>query len=165
MTHVSLEITTQYPQSSIKSQSKKDSKYQESIQSSTTPVSGYQIGKEQDHSKQHKQEPSPFPSGDHKAAMNRLSLCAESQDPKSNTLQLSHSASVQIASASNQCSDMSHSCTVSLESLLMYAERMNIDDGSAQNLDLYSRWRRQHGSQKEAFVYMRLELKYHGQAH
>ena len=52
---------------------KKDSKDQESIQSSTTPVPGYQMGKLQNHNRQHKksQEVSPFPSGDHKVAMNR----------------------------------------------------------------------------------------------
>ena len=43
-------------------QSKKDSKDQESIQSSTTPVSGYQIEKQQHHNKHHKQEPRGQPN-------------------------------------------------------------------------------------------------------
>ena len=38
-------------------QSRKDSKDQESIQSSITPVPGYQMGKYQNHNKHHKQEP------------------------------------------------------------------------------------------------------------
>ena len=38
-------------------QSKKDSKDQELIQSSTTPVPGYQMGKKQNDNKHHKQEP------------------------------------------------------------------------------------------------------------
>ena len=43
--------------------SKKDNKDQESIQSSTTRVPGYQKGKQQNHNKNHKQEPrgQPFP--------------------------------------------------------------------------------------------------------
>ena len=54
-------------------QSKKDSKDQESILSSITPVPGNQMGKSHNHNKHHKQEQrgQPFPSGDHKAAMNR----------------------------------------------------------------------------------------------
>ena len=42
---------------------KKDSKDQGSIQSSTTPVPGYQMEKLQNHNKHHKQEPrgQPFP--------------------------------------------------------------------------------------------------------
>ena len=54
--------------------SKKDSKDQESIQSSTTPVPGYTNGKvtkSQKNITSKNQELSPFPSGDHKAAMSR----------------------------------------------------------------------------------------------
>ena len=42
---------------------KKDSKDQDSIQTSTTPFPGYQMGKQQNHNKHHKQEPrgQPFP--------------------------------------------------------------------------------------------------------
>ena len=43
--------------SAPKGQSKKDSKDQESIQSSTTSVPGYKMGKLQNHNKHHKQEP------------------------------------------------------------------------------------------------------------
>ena len=52
-------------------ESKKGGKVKESIQSSTTPNPGYQKGKYQKYSKYHQQEVSPFPAGDHKAAMNR----------------------------------------------------------------------------------------------
>ena len=38
-------------------ESKKDSKDQELMQSSTTPVPGYQMGKWQNHNKHHKLEP------------------------------------------------------------------------------------------------------------
>ena len=53
--------------------SKKDGKDQESIQSSTTPDSGYHVGKWQNviNITKKSQEVSPFPAGDHKAAMNR----------------------------------------------------------------------------------------------
>ena len=53
--------------------SKKDSKDQESIQSSTTPVPGYQMGKLHItlNITNKSQDISPFPSVDHKAAMNR----------------------------------------------------------------------------------------------
>ena len=45
-------------------ESKKDSKDQESIQSSTTSVPGYQMGKKQNQNKHHKQQPrgQSFPS-------------------------------------------------------------------------------------------------------
>ena len=54
-------------------QSKEDSKDKESIQSGTTPVPGYQMGKYKFtiNITNKSQEVSPFPSGDHKAAMNR----------------------------------------------------------------------------------------------
>ena len=44
----------------------KGSKDQESIQSSTTPVPGYQMGKKQNRNKHNKQEQdvSPFPAAD-----------------------------------------------------------------------------------------------------
>ena len=53
-------------------ESKKGGNYHKSIQSSTTPDLGYHMGKWPKH-KRHKQsqEVSPFPAGDHKAAMNR----------------------------------------------------------------------------------------------
>ena len=43
------------------------------IQSSTTPDSGYHMGKLQKHNKHHdkNQEVSPFPAGDNTVAMNR----------------------------------------------------------------------------------------------
>ena len=56
------------------SQSIEEGKYLESIQSSTTPDPGHHMGKWQKHKKnyiQENQEVSPFPSGDHKATMNR----------------------------------------------------------------------------------------------
>ena len=54
-------------------QSKKDGKDQEMIQSSTTPDPGYHMGKKQNtiNITNKGQEVSPFPAGDHKAAMNR----------------------------------------------------------------------------------------------
>ena len=54
-------------------QSKQDSKDQESIQSSTTPVPGFHMesSKCTINITNKCQEVSPFPSGDHKAAMNR----------------------------------------------------------------------------------------------
>ena len=44
--------------------STKDGRYQETIQSSTTPDPGYHMGKKQKYSKHHQQEPRghPFPS-------------------------------------------------------------------------------------------------------
>ena len=51
-------------------QSKKDSKDQESIQSSTTPVPGYQWINNKI-TINTSQEVRPFPVGDHKAAMNK----------------------------------------------------------------------------------------------
>ena len=53
--------------------SKKDSKGQKTIQSSTTPVPGYKMEKYQNNNKHHKQEPGgqPFPSDNSKAAMSR----------------------------------------------------------------------------------------------
>ena len=50
--------------------SKKDGKYQETIQS---PDPGYHMRKLHKYNKHHKQEPrgDPFSAGDHKAAMNR----------------------------------------------------------------------------------------------
>ena len=57
----------------LQDQSRKGGKDQESIQSSTTPDPGYHMEKWQKHnqSSQTSQEASPFPAGDHKAAMNR----------------------------------------------------------------------------------------------
>ena len=56
-------------------QCKKGDKDQESIQSNTTPDPGYHMGKSQKDKETYKknksQEVSPFPAGDHKAAMNR----------------------------------------------------------------------------------------------
>ena len=53
--------------------SKKDDKDQKRIQPSTTPDPGDHMGKKQNHINITKksQEVSPFPTGDHKAAMNR----------------------------------------------------------------------------------------------
>ena len=61
--------------------SKKDSKDQESIQSSTTPVPGYQMESNNItiNITNRSQEVSPFHSGDHKAAMNMY--FAKSEDP------------------------------------------------------------------------------------
>ena len=58
----------------IYTKSKKDSEDQQSIQSSATPVPGYQMGKKQNitiNITNKSQEVSPFPSGDHKIAMKR----------------------------------------------------------------------------------------------
>ena len=58
----------------LKYQSKYKNKDQESIQSSTTPDLEHHMGKWQNTRKyriQESQEVSPFPAGDHKAAMNR----------------------------------------------------------------------------------------------
>ena len=54
-------------------QSKKESKYQESIKSSTTPEAGYQWESDNVTIRHHKQsqEVSPFPAGDHKASTDR----------------------------------------------------------------------------------------------
>ena len=58
-------------------QSKKNGEDQETIQSSTTPNPGYHMGKYQKYNKHtinitnKSQEVSPFPAGNHKAAMNR----------------------------------------------------------------------------------------------
>ena len=54
-------------------QSKKGGKDQESIKSRTTPDPGYHIesDKTQLNIKKTSQDVSPFPAGDHKAAMNR----------------------------------------------------------------------------------------------
>ena len=64
-----------YPMTSFRGYKiKQEGKDQESIQSSTTPDPGHHIGKGQNTRKYHiqeSQEVSPFPAGDHKAAMNR----------------------------------------------------------------------------------------------
>ena len=54
-------------------ESKTDGKDQDAMQSCTTPDPGYHMGKKQKYSKHHQHEPkvSPFPAGDHKAAMIR----------------------------------------------------------------------------------------------
>ena len=56
-----------------KGQSKKDGKYQESIQSSTTPDPGYQWESDKltEDTTNESQEVSPFPAGDHEAHINR----------------------------------------------------------------------------------------------
>ena len=53
--------------------SKKETKDQESIQSSTTPDPGYQWKSDNFTIRHHKREPrgQPFPAGDHKASINR----------------------------------------------------------------------------------------------
>ena len=51
--------------------SKKEGKYQESIQSSTTPDQGHHMGKWQKRNTQESQGVIPFSAGDHKAARNR----------------------------------------------------------------------------------------------
>ena len=62
-------------------QSKKDSKDQELIQSSTTPVTGYQMGKYQItiNITNKTQQVNSYPSGDHKAAMNRRESMANTR--------------------------------------------------------------------------------------
>ena len=52
--------------------SKKEGKYQESIQSSTTPDPGYQWESDNVTIRHHKREPrgQPLPAGDHKASTN-----------------------------------------------------------------------------------------------
>ena len=55
-------------------QSKEEGKYQESIQSSTTPDQVHHMGKSQNRRKHHtqaSQEASNFPAGDNRAAMKR----------------------------------------------------------------------------------------------
>ena len=62
-------------------QSKKDSKNQESIQSSTTPVPGRQMRKQliTINITNKGRAVSPFPSGDHEAAMNRCECMANTR--------------------------------------------------------------------------------------
>ena len=60
--------------------SKKGAKDQESIQSSTTPDTGYHMRKTQLNITNKSQEVSPFPAGDHKAAINRRE--SMTNDPK-----------------------------------------------------------------------------------
>ena len=47
----------------------------------------------------------------------------------------------------------------------LYAQSMNVDEDSDQNLDLSSRWIRQHGYLKEAFGHMLLTPKFYELAH
>ena len=60
---VALNVKHSFPRNQRTNLSMKDSKAQESIQSSTTPVPGYQMVKLQYLNKHHKQEPrgQPFP--------------------------------------------------------------------------------------------------------
>ena len=53
------------------SQSKKKGKYQESIQSNTTPDPGYQWESDNFSIRHHKREVSPLPASDHKVSINR----------------------------------------------------------------------------------------------
>ena len=57
--------------SSLSTGSKKEGKDQESIKSSTTPDPGYQWESNKLTITHLKREPSPFPTGDHKALINR----------------------------------------------------------------------------------------------
>ena len=76
---VSLELAT------LRSQSLEEGKYQESIQSNTTPDPGHHMGEWQNSRKHHIQESqyvNTFSAGDHKAARNRQDSMTEKNEPQ-----------------------------------------------------------------------------------